>query len=158
MIREFMRRLNEQGTTIFLTTHYIEEADVLCDRVAMIESGRLVALDSPQNLKAAKREEKTVEVSFDGQVKGIEKEIIRLPNVNRAKKRGDKIRLYTGDPSQTVQAVSGFAEKKELKILSINTLTPTLEDAFVELTGLSSLDMERMEQIGRLRRMKMKGG
>lgn len=158
MIREFMRKLNEQGTTVFLTTHYIEEADVLCDRVAMIESGRLVALDSPQNLKTTNREEETVEVSFGGQVKGIEKEVTQLPSVNRAKKWGDKIRLYTSDPSQTVQAVGRFAQEKELKILSINTLTPTLEDAFVELTGLSSLDMERMEQIGRLRRMKKKSG
>lgn len=157
MIREFLRKLNEQGATIFLTTHYIEEADVLCDRVGIIESGKLVALDSPENLKAANRQEKIVEVSFGRYVTGIEKGLVQLSAVNRAKKRGDKIQLYTSDLSQIVQEVSKFAEEKNLKIISINTLAPTLEDAFVELTGFSSLDMERMEQIGRLKKMKMKG-
>lgn len=158
MIREFLRKLNERGITIFLTTHYIEEADVLCDRVGIIESGKLVALDSPENIKAANKQEKIVEVSFGSYMREIEKELAQLSAVNITKKRGDKIQLYTRDPSQIVQELSKFAEEKNLKIVSINTLAPTLEDAFVELTGFSSLDMERMEQIGRLKKMKMKGG
>jgi len=157
MIREFLRRLNERGTTIFLTTHYIEEADLLCDRVGIIKSGRLIALDSPENLKAASKEGTVVEVSFDRRVAGIVRELAKLPAVSMAKKRGDKVRLYTGDLSKVVQEVSKFAEERGLRIVSINTLAPTLEDAFVKLTGLSSLDLERMEQIGRLRRMRMKG-
>jgi len=158
MIRELLRELNEQGTTIFLTTHYIEEADILCDRVGIIENGKLVALDSPENLKAAGREEKIVEVSFDSYVRKIENELAQLPAVNMTKKRGDKFQLYTGDPSQVIQELSKIAEEKNLKIVSLNVLTPTLEDAFVELTGFSSLDMERMEQIGRLKKIKIKGG
>ena len=157
MIREFLRKLNERGTTIFLTTHYIEEADLLCDRVGIIKSGKLIALDSPENLKAANKEEKIVEVSFGKYVTGIEKELVKLSAINRTKKRGDKIQLYTNDPSKVIQEISKFAEGKNLKIVSINTLTPTLEDALVELTGFSSLDMERIEQIGRLRKIKMKG-
>jgi len=157
MIREFLRKLNEQGTTIFLTTHYIEEADLLCDWVGIIKNGKLIALDSPENLKAAKKEEKIVEVSFGEYVTGIEKTLARLPAVDKVKKRGDKIQLYTWDSSKIIQEISKFAEENNLRIVSINTLAPTLEDALVELTGLSSLDMERMEQIGRLRRMKMKG-
>jgi len=158
MIRELLRELNEQGTTIFLTTHYIEEADILCDRVGIIENGKLVALDSPENLKAAGREEKIVEVSFDSYVRKIENELAQLPAVNMTKKRGDKFQLYTGDPSRVIQELSKIAEEKNLKIVSLNVLTPTLEDAFVELTGFSSLDMERMEQIGRLKKIKIKGG
>ena len=158
MIREFLRKLNERGTTIFLTTHYIEEADVLCDRVGIIESGKLVALDSPENLKAANKQAKIVEVSFGSYMRKIEDELAQLPAVDMTKKRGDKIQLYTSDPSQIVQELSKFAEEKNRKIVSINTLTPTLEDAFVELTGFSSLDMERMEQIGRLKKIKIKGG
>lgn len=157
MIREFLRKLNERGTTIFLTTHYIEEADALCDRVCIIKDGRVVALDSPENLKAANKEEKVVEVSFDKSVPQIERELINLPSVNKIKKRGDKIQLYTNDPSRIIREIINFAERRNLKIVSINTLTPTLEDALVELTGLSSLDMERMEQIGLSKKMKMKG-
>ena len=81
--------------TIFLTTHYIEEADMLCDRVGIIKDGKLIALDSPENLKAANKEERVVEVSFDKHVEGIEKELTRLSAVNRARKHGDKIQLYT---------------------------------------------------------------
>jgi len=157
MIREFLRKLNERGTTIFLTTHYIEEADELCDRVGIIKSGKLVAVDTPENLKAANKQEKVVEVSFGRYVTGIERELARLSTVNEAGRRGDKIRLYTSDPSQTVQAVSRFTEKENLEIVSINTLAPTLEDTFVELTGFSSLDMERMEQMGVRKKMKRKG-
>ena len=97
-----------------------------------------------------------VEVSFDKYVTGIRKELVKLSAVNRIKKRGDKIRLYTNDPSKVVQEISKFIEGKNLKIVSISTLTPTLEDTFVKLTGFSSLDMERMEQIGQFRKIKMK--
>ena len=157
MIREFLRRLNERGTTIFLTTHYIEEADILCDRVAIIKNGKLIALDSPENLKAANKEKKIVEVSFNKHITGIEKELTKLPTISKTEKFGDKIRLYTSNPSVIIGEISKIAETKNLRIISINTLAPTLEDTFVKLTGLSSLDMERMEQIGRLKKMKMKG-
>jgi len=157
MIREFLRRLNERGTTIFLTTHYIEEADMLCDRIAIIKNGKIIALDSPENLKSAKRREKVIEVSFNRYVADVEKSIAKLSAVSRVKKRGDKIRIYTSNFPKTIQEISKFAEENNLEIVSINTLTPTLEDVFVQLTGLSSLDIERMEQIGRLRKLKARG-
>jgi len=157
MIREFLRRLNESGTTIFLTTHYIEEADMLCDRIAIIKNGKIIALDSPENLKSAKRREKVIEVSFGKYVADIEKNIAKLPTVNKVKKRGDKIRIYTSNFPKTIREISKFAEENNLEIVSINTLTPTLEDVFVQLTGLSSLDIERMEQIGRLRKLGARG-
>ncbi len=157
MIREFLRRLNERGTTIFLTTHYIEEADMLCDRIAIIKNGKIIALDSPENLKSAKRREKVIEVSFGKYVADVEKNIAKLSTVSRVKKRGDKIRIYTSNFPKTIQEISSFAEENDLEIVSINTLTPTLEDVFVQLTGLSSLDIERMEQIGRLRKLRARG-
>jgi len=157
MIREFLRRLNESGTTIFLTTHYIEEADMLCDRIAIIKNGEIIALDSPENLKSAEGREKVVEVSFDRYLADVEKSIAKLSTVSRVKKRGDKIRIYTSNFPKTIQEISRFAEENDLEIVSINTLTPTLEDVFVRLTGLSSLDIERMEQIGRLRKLRARG-
>ena len=152
LIRTFLRKLNERGTTIFLTTHYIEEADMLCDRVAIIKDGKIIALDSPENLKANSDGERVIEISFDRHVAGIEKEMTKLPGVIRVLKKGDKFQLYTRDIPSVIREISNFAEARGLKIVSINTLRPTLEDAFVRLTGLSSLDLERMEQIGKLRR------
>jgi len=150
MIRQFLRKLNEHGTTIFLTTHYIEEADMLCDRIAIIKNGKIIALDSPENLKSKK--EKVVEVSFNKHTIDIEKSMAKLPSVIEVKKRGDKIRIYTRSFLRTIEEISRFAKKNNLEIISINTLTPTLEDVFVRLTGFSSLDIERMEQIKWLRR------
>lgn len=154
MIRNVLRRLNEEGTTIFLTTHYIEEADALCDRIGIIKKGNLVALAPPEKLKAANSQEKVVEVSFNIHTPAIEEKIGHLATVEKTEKRGDKLRLYTRNASDAVKAVSQFAKEEDMEIVYIQTLSPTLEDAFVKLTGLSSLDMERMERIGRLRKKK----
>jgi ABC-2 type transport system ATP-binding protein len=64
VIRALLKKLNESGVTIFLTTHYIEEADQLCQRIAIINQGKIVALDSPEKLKAKAEEQHVVEVSF----------------------------------------------------------------------------------------------
>lgn len=156
MIRDVLRRLNEEGTTIFLTTHYIEEADALCDRIGIIKEGHLVALAPPEKLKAANNQEKAVEVSFDRHSPTIEEKLKQVATVEKTEKRGDKFRLYTRNASKAVKHVSQFAEAEDLEIVYIQTLSPTLEDTFVRLTGLSSLDMERMERIGRLKRKKAK--
>ena len=77
MIRKLIKDLNETGVTIFLTTHYIEEADQLCQRVAMINKGKIVALDGPQKLKASVEKHQIVEVSFD-QTKNLENKLSKL--------------------------------------------------------------------------------
>ena len=71
-IRDLIRELNAQGTTIFLTTHQIEEANQLCDRVAIINHGQIAAIDTPEHLKAAFRKVRSVEVALepDGQAHG----------------------------------------------------------------------------------------
>lgn len=156
MIRDVLRRLNEDGTTIFLTTHYIEEADALCDRIGIIKKGKLVALDHPEKLKAANSQEKVVEVSFNIHTQTIEEKVGQVPSVMKIEKRGDKFRLYTNNASEAVKDVCEFTKKEDLEIVYIQTLSPTLEDAFVKLTGLSSLDMEKMEKIGGSSKKKMK--
>ncbi len=77
MIRKLVKDLNENGVTVFLTTHYIEEADQLCQRVAMINRGKIVALDGPQKLKASVEKHQIVEVSFD-QSKNLESKLASL--------------------------------------------------------------------------------
>lgn len=134
-ILDLVRQLNAAGTTIFLTTHQIEEANQLCDRVAIISHGKIAAIDTPERLKATFRRVQSVEVSLepDGQVHG--EALAALPEVAQAVKSGDKWRLYTANPSTLVPAIVHYAENNELRIISLNTLGPSLEDVFLEITG-----------------------
>ncbi len=136
MIRNLIKDLNRTGVTIFLTTHYIEEADQLCQRIAMINKGKIVAVDSPERLKASVEKHQVIEVSFTA-TGDLEDKIKGLSCVNEVSMLGDKCRLQVDDASEAVPSLVDFARKNNLKIISINTLKPSLEDAFVKLTGLS---------------------
>ena len=135
-IRSLTKELNDDGVTIFLTTHYIEEADQLCQRVAIINKGRIVTVDSPEKLKASMEERQVIEVSFSPST-NLDK-LKGLSCVNNVSRLGDKCRLHVTDASEAVSSLVDFAKKNNLKIISINTLEPSLEDAFVKLTGLGS--------------------
>jgi len=141
-IRKMVRELNRKGITIFLTTHNLAEANVLCERVAIINRGRIVATDTPENLKQAARSVQVVEVSFD-RADAAEGDFAALPAVKKATRLGDKLRLVTEDPSVTVSALTRYAEGKGLTITYINTPGPSLEDVFVELTGIGKPGDER---------------
>ncbi len=131
LIKSLIQSLNNEGKTIFLTTHDMDEANQLCNRVAIINQGRIVAVDAPEKLKMATSSLHSVEVSFDGTV-NIEL-LEGLPGVSTVKKVGDKFKLYTADPGQLVTRLVTYSDSNRLKIISLNTLTPSLEDAFVAL-------------------------
>ncbi len=134
-IRDLVRQMNAEGTTIFLTTHQIEEANLLCDRVAIINHGRIAAIDSPERLKATFRRVQSVEVALepDGAAHGTA--LGAMPGVTTAVKMGDKWRLYTDDPSALLPQVMDYARSQDLRVVSLNTLGPSLEDVFLEITG-----------------------
>jgi len=133
-IRKMIRDLNAQGTTIFLTTHQIEEANQLCDRVAIINHGKIAAIDTPEQLKAAFRKVQSVEVALKPADDHGE-ELKQLPRVRKAVKRGDKWRLYTDEPSSLLPRIVDYARKKNLDVVSLSTLGPSLEDVFLQITG-----------------------
>jgi ABC-2 type transport system ATP-binding protein len=135
-IREMVRDLNRDGITVFLTTHNLTEANVLCNRVAIINRGRIVATDTPENLKRAARSVQVVEVSFDRADDLADDDIAAITMVKEASRRGDKFRLLTDEPSAVVSGITRFADEKGLAITYINTPGPSLEDVFVELTGI----------------------
>jgi ABC-2 type transport system ATP-binding protein len=136
MIRNHIKELNKSGATIFLTTHYIEEADQLCQRVAIIKQGKIVALDNPEKLKAAIEERQVIEISFSPS-ENLENRLRDLDYVSNVSRVGDKFRLYVEDSSEVVPLLIDFGRENNLKVISINTLKPSLEDAFVKITGLS---------------------
>lgn len=133
LINELLRSLNAKGKTIFLTTHDMDEANQLCNRVAIISQGKLVAIDAPEKLKMATSGLHSVEVSFD-EIAEFES-LVKLPGVSTVKKIGDKFKLYTADPGQLVTILANYSSSNGLKIISLSTLSPSLEDAFVALVG-----------------------
>lgn len=138
-IRELIRNLNRQGLTIFLTTHNMQEANIMCDRIAIINKGRIVAVDTPERLKNRARRLQSVVVSFDRAGTRVEEDLRKLQGAARVVKEGDKYRIYTSDPSDVVQALCSLAWKQGLRIVSINTVKPSLEDIFLELTGIGEV-------------------
>jgi ABC-2 type transport system ATP-binding protein len=136
IIRDVISDLVKGGVTVFLTTHNIEEANVMCDRVAIINRGQIAAIDSPEQLKKTIRSVQSLEVAFDHGTKEHLEALRTLPTVNDARKEGDKIRLYTEDPAAVIDGVTVYAKQNGLRIISITTLGPSLEDVFIRLTGL----------------------
>jgi ABC-2 type transport system ATP-binding protein len=106
------------------------EANELCQRVAIIRRGKLVAIDTPEKLKTLGKG-LSVEVSFEPMVF----EGSAIDSALRVEHRGDKIRIYTDDPDATIRELVRYAEEKGLRIVSLKTLSPSLEDIFVELVG-----------------------
>ncbi|MFW6135747.1 MAG: ATP-binding cassette domain-containing protein [Chloroflexota bacterium] len=134
-IRRLIREMNAEGTTIFLTTHQIEEANQLCDRVAIINHGKIAAIDTPEQLKAAFRQVQSVEVALapDGQAHG--EPLSALEGVTKTVKMGDKWRLYTEHPSALLPRIVDYARTHDLELVTLCTLGPSLEDVFLKITG-----------------------
>lgn len=131
LIRELIREFNDKGTTIVLTTHNIEEANQLCDRVAIMNYGKIVAIDRPEKLKRTIQSTTSIEVAFDKRVMPGE---FTFEGVSEVKKVGDKLRLYTEKPGEVIPMLVKYSQSSGNKIISLNTLEPNLEDVFLKLT------------------------
>lgn len=136
IIREVIRDLNAKGVTVFLTTHNIEEANLTCERVAIINRGRIAAIDSPERLKKTIQSAQSIEVGFDSADPRRLDELKLIPGVSEVRKEGDKFRLFTEDPSEVIPAITEYAGSHGCKVLSVSTFGPSLEDVFIKLTGL----------------------
>ena len=136
MILSQLRDLNRAGTTIFLTTHNMEEANRLCNRVGIIRSGKIVALDAPEKLKAAIDRLHRIEVSFDREIPADA--LARLPGVVSADRTGDKWQITTENHDAVIRLLVQFSREQGAAIVTLNTLAPSLDDAFLRLTWEAS--------------------
>lgn len=157
-IRTLIRQLSTEGTTVFMTTHQIEEANQLCDRVAIINHGRIAVIDTPEKLKQTFQQVQSVEIAFIQSPEGLEYKFATLPEVSMVLKVGDKWRLYTDSPPDLLPFLIKFSELENLDIVSLNTLAPSLEDVFLQVTGqqVGSLSEGPSQQKAEMRRKKGK--
>lgn len=136
-IRNLIKKLNAEGLTVFVTTHNMEEANQMCDRVAIINHGKIVAIDTPEMLKTTIKRLQTVEVSFVGVTNNVVNDLRRLQQVTDVVKNGDKYRLNTENVPELLSELCNYVLKNGLMVNTVNTLGPSLEDVFVEITGIT---------------------
>jgi ABC-2 type transport system ATP-binding protein len=146
LIKERVRQLNAEGTTVFLTTHQIEMADQLCHRVAIIHKGRIVATESPERLKQAVEGRRSVEVSLERSSPEQQVGLFTLPGVTGVARERDKVQLYTTDPAALLVEMMDYVRAQNLRVMSIKTSGPSLEDVFLSITGLGlGLEQHKFE-------------
>jgi ABC-2 type transport system ATP-binding protein len=133
MLWEIVLRLREQGKTIIITTHYMDEAQTLCDRIAIMDSGRIIALDTAAGLIERLGAQATLECLMDGHATAAE--IRELPGVTGVRQTNTRYIIYTTEMQPTLVAVLDYANLKGITLTDLQVRTPTLEDVFLELTG-----------------------
>jgi ABC-2 type transport system ATP-binding protein len=131
---DLVESIKAQGKTIFLTTHYMEEAEKLCDRVGIIDYGKLIALDTPRNLIDNLGAES--KVSFNIEDEDIDTSKFELVEaVSRVEKVEDGIILYTRDENITLQELVRLADEQKFRLSNLRTERPSLDDVFLTVTG-----------------------
>jgi ABC-2 type transport system ATP-binding protein len=133
---EILRELNAEGQTILLTTHYMEEADQLCDRVAIMDHGRILALDTPAALKRSVGADTIVTIRAarepEGLAEVLEKEV---EGVARSRVADGAVRLDVAGTDRLVPRVVAVAERHGYDIVDLSIAEPSLETVFITLTG-----------------------
>lgn len=134
---DYIRKLrDEHKITMFLTTHYMEEADVLCDRIAIIDHGKIVALDTPQNLKDGLGGD-IIELEFNRKKDDQTETLKSLPQVKDVKKIGNTYRIKVPKGEKALPEIIENLLKKKLRINKISLVRPTLDQVYLEYTGRS---------------------
>ena len=137
-LRKLILDSKKKGLTIFLTTHYIPEAETLCDRIAIVVQGKIRIIDTPENIKAQVKETEILEIRLDRVSEELKGSFLSLNGVEKVLVDENRIRFHTRRLDQATSSIFRFLEEHEVKIKSINTLSSSLEDAFIKLTGLDS--------------------
>jgi ABC-2 type transport system ATP-binding protein len=133
---DMLRRIkSERNLTVLLTTHYMDEADKLCDRIAIVDHGKLIALDSPMRLKAAVSGVTTLEVSFAPTPADWSNRLTRMPGVDSVTGDGSLFRLTSHAGPATTNAVLTEAAQSGVAVESITVANTTLDDVFLHFTG-----------------------
>ena len=133
---EMIKRLKEgRDLTVLLTTHYMDEADKLCERIAIVDHGKLMALDSPLRLKAAIPGENTLEVSFSDAPEDWLQQLEALPGVDSVIGERGVYRIASESGPATTTALMATAARRGVGVASLSVQSTTLDDVFVHYTG-----------------------
>lgn len=133
MLWDTVLALRERGKTILITTHYMDEAQMLCDRIAIMDEGQIIALDTAAGLIARLGAQATIDCHLDGSVAAGE--IGALPHVTRVREANGRFMLQTTQMEPTLMALLHYAAQHGSSLSDLQVRTPTLGDVFLDLTG-----------------------
>ena len=153
-IWDYIRNLNRTyGTSVILTTHYMEEADFLCDRIAIIDHGKIIALDTPSGLKSRLQGDH-VSLTIEGKVDLIVTALKEKEWVSEISQDGQMLDVIISDYEKNIPDIFKTADNLGIRISSINFSKPSLEDVFIRLTGSTIREQEGSRQSVRRERMR----
>jgi len=136
-IWKYIKKIHDEfDMTIFLTTHYMEEADQLCDRIAIIDRGKIQVIDSPENMKKAMGNEVISIILEEGENRdSFLSELKKIEFVNKINEDGSKLTLFASNGTEVIPKIFQISSKLNIKITSISLTQPTLDDVFISYTG-----------------------
>ena len=150
VIWDFLRHLKQDDSmTIFLTTHYMEEAETLCSRVAIIDSGKIIALGSPAELKSQIPGNDIVSLAIDRVPEQLNERVPKLSFVHKIETDEGSLRAYVDNGAQNLPALIDAVKSLGAKILSASVQEQSLEDVFIHYTG-KSIRMEEAKKVSML--------
>lgn len=132
---EILRALHNEGRTIIMTTHYMDEADKLCDRIAIVDHGRLLELDTPEALKQRAPGGTLVEITLAGNAAGVVEPVRAVEGVLRVEAAGQLLRVYSDRGGRVISPVIQIVEDTGASVTNISLTEPSLETLFVSRTG-----------------------
>ncbi len=145
-IRQLIDDLHHSGTTIMLTTHYIEEAERLCDRIAFIVEGRIVRIDTIKSLMLPLQGNNVLRFTLDTLSHGIEEELAEaFPDTTIEVTAGNEMRVESRERLSLAPLVE-FLDRRGITVTEARLLRPSLEDVFVQITGIESNAMKREKE------------
>ncbi len=136
---DLVRDVRAKGKTVFLTTHYMEEAERLCDRVMIIDAGRIVALDTPAALVRALGAEQRIAFSADGVADEVLGALRAIPGVRHVERSGERVVVY-GQSDRVLAQILDALQAVHVSFHDLQTEQPNLEDVFLALTGREMRD------------------
>ena len=135
-IWQYIRKIHKEfEMTIFLTTHYMEEADQLCDRIGIIDGGKIQVIDTPENMKNAMGNE-VISIVFEGENHtSFISELQKIEFVNKINEDDSKLTLFASNGTEVIPKIFQISSELKIKITSISLTQPTLDDVFISYTG-----------------------
>jgi ABC-2 type transport system ATP-binding protein len=145
-LRQLIADLHRSGTTIFLTTHYIEEAERLCDRIAFIVSGRIERIDKVKDLLQPFQEKHVLQISCVNRINGLQAGLCEsFPGLEFSMVEHDVIRVESDQPIHVGPLVR-FLEDRGAEVSEARRMRPSLEDVFVKITGIEADAMRKEKE------------